>query len=96
MASFKKVSGVPTIKKPIGATLDYTIDWTDWLGTDTILSTAWEITGSITTALNTRTATTATIWLAGGTLDETCSIKCTITTPLGRIEPQVFNVIVTA
>ena len=94
MASFKKVSGVPTIKKPIGATLDYTVDWTDWLGTDTISSVAWQITGSMTTTSNTKTATAATIWLTGGTLDETCVVKCTITTPLGRIEPQVFNVII--
>ena len=96
MASFKKVGGIPTIKKPIGASLDYTIDWTDWLGTDIIASVAWVITGSVTTSSNTHTDKTATIWLTGGTLDETCVVKCTITTPLGRIEPQVFDVIITS
>lgn len=45
--------------------LDYQIDWSAALGTDTIASSTWTATG-YTINSNSFTPTTTTVWLAGG------------------------------
>jgi hypothetical protein len=57
--------------KDPNATLDYQIDWSDWLGTDTISSSDWTVPTGITEATHTNTTTTSTIWLSGGTAGNT-------------------------
>lgn len=57
-------------------TLDYTEDWADWLGTDTIVTSTWILPTSPDSTLvlgtvadpETQTATSTTVWLAGGTV----------------------------
>lgn len=49
------------------AVLDYTIDWSRWLGNDTISTSTWTVPEGITKKTDSRTNTTATIWLSGGT-----------------------------
>ena len=79
-----------TFTKDPGARLDYTLDWgTDgWLGSDTIASVSWTVPSGLTTNLNTNTTTTATIWLASGTVNTDYTVTCQITTAAGRVDER--------
>lgn len=61
---------IPKIKDP-NDELDYIVDWNaspkPFLGTDTISTSQWIVPAGITSILETKTASTATIWLSGGT-----------------------------
>lgn len=72
------------------ATLDYTIDWTDWLGSDIITSSDWVIEEGLTVGTDSNTSKTTSIWLGGGTAGT--RYKCTnrITTAAGRIDDRSF------
>ena len=70
----------PESPKDPDATLDYQIDWSDWLGDgETLASVTWIITGA-TSDSETNTDTAATIWLSGGTVGEPISATCRVTT----------------
>lgn len=65
--------------------LDYTVDWSGWLGSDTISSVANQVTGiSISGASN--TTTTATFTLSG---TQSGYLEHRITTAAGRIKELV-------
>lgn len=75
------------LKDP-NATLDYSVDWADWLDGDSISTSAWVVDSGITVAVSpaaSNTADTATVWLSGGTLGESYTITNRITTAAGRI-----------
>ena len=76
--------------KDPNAVLDYTIDWSRWLGTDTILTTpsgtAWTVPTGITKVSDSKTTTTATVWLSGGTAGTDYTVTCRISTVGGRID----------
>lgn len=76
-------------------TLDYQIDWSDWLGTDTISLSSWDVTSGITVDSSSNTTTTATIWLSGGTENSRYEITNTVTTADGRIAEKSFIVKIT-
>lgn len=80
------------IKDP-DATLDYSIDWTDWLNGDTIASMEYLADTGITveTAMCTETDTSSFLWLSGGTLGETYDVVCRITTAAGRIDDRTLR-----
>lgn len=66
--------------------LDYTIDWSRELGTDTIASSAWAfpsgiVEGSVADSFEDQTAT---VWVDGGTADTDYQIENTITTAGGK------------
>jgi hypothetical protein len=72
------------------AVLDYQIDWSDWLGDGESIAVAdWAVTGGTEDSATT-TATTATIWLSGGTEGETISATCSVTTDLGRSDDRTL------
>lgn len=56
--------------------LDFTIDYftLGWLGSDTIVTSTWTVPTGITKVLDTKTTTTTTIWLSGGTVGETYQV----------------------
>lgn len=56
-----------TFEKDPDAVLDYQIDWSDWLGADTISTSSWTVSSGITKDSDTNSSTTTTIWLSGGT-----------------------------
>lgn len=59
-------------KKAPNATLDYQIDWTHWLGADTIVASTWRVPLGSVQENATYTAKKATMWLtSGGRRDET-------------------------
>lgn len=69
------------------AVLDYVIDWSTYLGADTIMSCTWDITGPDAVLIkdnDSHTDTTATIWLSGGTANRDYTVTCHIETGLGR------------
>jgi hypothetical protein len=84
--------------KSPGERLDYTINWANALGTDTITLSSWTISAAdLTTDSNTFAPRTSTIWLLGGTPAQTYTVTNTITTAGGRIFVQAVNIsVVTA
>ena len=54
------------LKDP-NASLDYTVDWSAWLGSDTISAVTWTLETGITKAAQSNTTTAATVWVSGGT-----------------------------
>jgi len=78
------------------ATLDYSIDWSDWLDGDTISSMTYVADTGITveTARNTETDTVSTLWVSGGTVGNQYDIVCRVTTAAGRIDDRTVRFII--
>lgn len=76
-------------KDPV-AILDYTIDWSEWLDTDTITSSTWEASTGITITATSGTTTATTVWLSGGTAMTKYEITNQISTLGGRTTRQSF------
>jgi len=76
--------------------LDYTVDWAEALGGDTIASSAWTVPSGITRGTDSNTATTATIWISGGSADQNYSLLNRITTAGGRTREQTCTLRVSA
>jgi len=74
------------------AVLDYTIDWGEWLGEDTIAASDWTISEGISGGAASKTETAVTIWLSGGEAGKTYTIHNRITTAAGRINDQTFRI----
>lgn len=83
---------IQVFNKDPSAVLDYTIDWREWLGDDTIVSSTWTVPVGIANAGAVFSATTATIWLSGGTAGTAYSVYNTITTVGGRTEKRTIKV----
>ncbi|MDE1828221.1 MAG: hypothetical protein KGH65_03620 [Candidatus Micrarchaeota archaeon] len=79
------------VKDP-AAVLDYTEDWSQWLGTDTISSVTWTVPTGITQTSTSSTTTTATIWLSGGTIGTTYNVDCKIVTAGGRTDARQLQI----
>jgi len=80
------------MKKDPRATLDCSVDWTEWLAGDTITASQWSISGgselSITNTSN--TASIATVWLTGGTAGKSYRVSNVITTAAGRTDARTL------
>ena len=76
------------------AVLDYQINWASWLGVDTISTSTWTLPTGITKASDTRTTTTTTIWLSGGTDGSSYNLVNTIVTAGGRTEERTITIVV--
>lgn len=63
---------------------DYTLDWTDELGTDTISTSTWTVTSGITKDSSSNTTKTATVWLSAATAGSDHTATNTIVTAAGR------------
>ena len=79
------------IKDP-DAILDYVLDWTDWLDSDTISSSAWTSTTGITIDSDTNTTTTATVWLSGGATGSDYDVTNHIVTSAGREDDRTITI----
>lgn len=82
------------IYKDPDAVLDYTVDWSAWLGTDTIASVTWVVGAGVTEASSSNTSTTATIWLSGGIAGQAYGVTCRAVTAGGRTDDRSFRVVV--
>jgi hypothetical protein len=81
--------------KDPSAVLDYQIDWSDWLDSDTISSSDWTAQTGITIDSDTNTTTTATVWLSGGTAGKTYRVTNTIVTAGLRTDERSIDIYVT-
>lgn len=75
--------------------LDYQINWSAALTTDTITISSWTISGGDSLLIDdhsTFSPQTATIWLKGGSLNQTYAVNNLITTAGGRIFDQTVNI----
>lgn len=68
--------------------LDYSIDWSDWLGDLTIATSTWSVPSGITNDADGDTDTTTSIRLSGGTWGETYDITNTIVANDGQTETR--------
>lgn len=75
------------LKDPSG-TLDYSIDWTDWLGTDTISSSSWTVPSGLEVGTALAGTAVATVWLSGGTAGNSYYVTNTIVTAAGRSDQR--------
>ena len=79
-------------QKDPNAVLPYTIDWADWLGSDTISSSTWTVASGITEDSTSSTTTVATILLSGGTSGTSYSVTNRITTAAGLTEDRTIRI----
>lgn len=78
--------------KDPNATLDYSINWEDWLAGDTITTSNWTTTAGITIESDSNTATLASVWLSGGTARDNYTITNAITTAGGRVDDRSISI----
>ena len=81
------------IKDP-DAVLDYAVDWTDWLGVDTISTSTWTVATGLTKTADSKTTKVATIWLSGGTASAEYSVANKIVTAGGRTDERTLTIVV--
>jgi hypothetical protein len=79
-----------TFTKDPNAVLDYTVDWTRWLAGDQIASSAWLVPTGLTKMADSKTGSSATVWLSGGTAGQSYTVTNRITTAAGRTEDRSF------
>lgn len=75
--------------------LDYMVDWSTWLGTDTISTSSWTVPAAMSVSLSSHTTTTTTVFLSGGADGNTYLISNTINTTGGRTVTRSFQVSIT-
>lgn len=86
---------MPTFTKDPDANLDYQVDWSSWLGLDTIQASVWVVPAGLTNTAETNTTTTATVWLSGGKKGVTYTVVNRITTAAGRVDDRAITVEIT-
>lgn len=87
--------GENTFEKDPNAVLDYTVDWEDWLGSDTIATSTWPVVpAGITEDSTSNTTTEATIWLSGGTAGVTYTLVNRIVTVGLRTDDRTIYITV--
>ena len=87
---------ISTHEKDPDAVLDYMIDWgSEWLASgDEIDTSTWTVPSGITKDKDSKTKTTATIWVSGGTDGVTYDLVNHIVTTDGREDDRTITIIV--
>lgn len=77
-------------------TLDYIIDWTQWLGSDTLSTVTFVVDSDsgLVIERSSFTARTSTVILSGGTPGKTGYITCTVTTVNGLTGETVVHMLI--
>jgi hypothetical protein len=73
-----------TFLKDPQALLDFSVDWTSWLGSDTIATSTWTVPTGLTKVSDSKTTEIATVWLSGGTVGQEYTVTNHIKTAAGR------------
>ena len=83
-----------TFTKDPDAILDYSVEWSPWLAGDEISSSAWllEEGAQLEIVSDSKTATSATVWLRGGQKGSAYLVTCRIVTVGGRTDDRSFYV----
>lgn len=69
----------------------YTIDWSVWLGSDTISTATWTLPSALTNVASTSTSTTSSIKLSGGSNGRVYNVACTVVTAAGQTKKVSFD-----
>lgn len=93
-AALAEADPVPLIwpTKDPDEVLDYQIDWSARLNSDTISTSVWTVPDGITGATQSNTTTSTTLWLSGGTDGSSYDILNRITTAGGRTMDQTVRI----
>lgn len=70
---------------------DYEVDWSAFLGEDTIATSDVTVSG-VTLDSDTNDTTSVTVWVSGGTAGTLARVTNTITTTGGRTETEIFTI----
>lgn len=73
--------------------LDYQVDWSSWLGSDTVSGSEWAVTTGLTIDSSSFDTTATTVWLSGGTVGSAYTVTNTITTAGLRTATRSFNIL---
>lgn len=80
------------VKDP-DATLDYTINWANWLEGDEISTSVWTVeTGLTEPRPPVMDTSSTTVWLSGGTVGVAYSVQNRISTVAGRIDDRTLTI----
>jgi len=75
------------------AVLDYIVDWSAWLGDDTIVTSQWfSSDAALSVDADAFTTTTATAWLSGGENRRKYTVTNRITTDGGRTDDRTITI----
>lgn len=96
------LAGFSIFPKDPAAVLDYTVDWTTWLASDTIATSNWTIVKltpgtdatPLTAGTKSNTSATATQFVSAGTAGITYLLENTITTTGGRTAIRALEIAV--
>jgi hypothetical protein len=101
LRGFRKDREGAYIQKDPQATLDYSVDWSDWLvGADNISTSTWTIqtyTGDAAPVVKSTDGTAggvATIYVSGGTEGKIYRLTNRITTGSGLTDERYFRIVV--
>jgi hypothetical protein len=83
---------IATFVKDPNAVLDYLIDWSPWLGADTIVTSTWIVPTGITKNSDTKTNTTTTVWLSGGTAGTKYPLTNRVVTAGARTDDRTITI----
>lgn len=86
---------IDSFTKDPAATLDYGLDWSDWLAAgETIAASEWSVPAGLTKDSDDHNTTLAAVWLSGGTAGATYRITNRVTTSAGRIDERSLFIVV--
>lgn len=84
-----------TYTKDPQSVLDYNVDWSQWLGSDTISISSFSVLpAGLTLGASSKTPTVTTIWVSDGVVNNTYTITNTIITANGRTVDRSFNIVI--
>lgn len=83
-----------TKEKDPQAVLPYSINWTTWLGGETITASTWTVAEGITKDSDSFSGTVAIIWLSGGTAGTDYLVTNHVTTDGGREDDRSILILV--
>lgn len=76
------------------AKLDYGFNWTSWLvSAETITVSNWEVTAGMVMTTPQVVSGVTSVFLEGGVVGTTYSLKNTITTSVGRVDSRTIKII---
>lgn len=79
-------------QKGTAEVLDYVFNWANWLGVDVISTSTFTATTGITVSSSSKTDTTATAWVTGGTINEEYKLTNRIITTGGRTAERIMYI----
>lgn len=84
---------VATYSKDPSAKLDYTLDWSTYLGgADTIASATWTLSAGLTKVAESNTTTSATVRISGGTAGGTETASCHVIFSSGQEDERSIEI----